>query len=311
MKKVDEIWRLLPVLVQNRLKNENATTEEQLEEIRLRTGSPVEMVFSKQTKWMEDLIFTENDSMYVLNQLSEHSMYRMQPELKAGYVTTRGGHRVGLAGAVTTEKGTIKQLQHITFFNIRIAKEIKGTAQSFLPYLRKKQGLCNTLLIGAPQTGKTTILRDLARLISNGCSNYTGLKVGMVDERSEIAASYKGRPQHSIGRRTDVMDACPKADGLMMMIRSMSPEVLIADEIGSRSDVQALLEAVASGVNVIVTVHGNSLSSVQKRPSLEPLFASGMFERFIVLERNPAADFFYHIMDTGGMTISSGKVKER
>src|SRR5699024_3495051 len=139
---------------------------------------------------------------------------------------------------------------------------------------------------GAPQTGKTTILRDLSRLISNGTKDYPPLKVGIIDERSEIAASHQGIPQHDTGRRTDVMDACPKVDGLMMMIRSMSPDVLVADEIGSLEDVQALQEAMTAGVTIFSTVHGNSLSTVKKRPTLEKIFSLKMFSRYIVLSRH-------------------------
>ena len=171
-------------------------------------------------------------------------------------------------------------------FNIRIAKERKGIAKGLIPFIWKNQRIYNTLIIGAPQTGKTTILRDIARLISNGTNERKGLKVGIIDERSEIAACHRGIPQHDIGIRTDVMDACPKINGLMMMIRSMSPEVMIVDEIGKIEDVQALSEAITAGVSIICTIHGDSIAAVEQRYAMKKLLSTQLFSRFIILRRD-------------------------
>lgn len=306
---MEEIWRLFPDYLVTKMKRETIKYNVPLEEIRLRIGAEIELIFINQIVRLKETIFTQDDSTYLLNQLSEHSLYRMQQELKEGYMTTAGGHRVGLAGAVVTAAGEIKQIQHITFFNIRIAKELKGIAKGMLPFLRNGKGYHNTLLIGVPQTGKTTILRDLARLISNGHGQFPSFKVGVVDERSEIAAAYQGIPQHDIGERTDVMDACPKADGLMMMIRSMSPEVLMADEIGSLEDVQALTEAMTAGVTIFCTVHGHTLSNVKKRPSLERIFALQMFERYIILSRNKGERFSFDIVDADADIVYKGDLQ--
>jgi len=306
---MEEIWRLFPDHLASKLKQETMKQQNPLEEIRLRIGDAVELIFLNSIVRLDQYHFTSEDSMYLLNQLSEHSLYRMQQELKEGYITTTGGHRVGLAGAVVTSSGTIKQIQHITFFNIRIAKEMKGIANELLTYLRDGKTYYNTLLIGVPQTGKTTILRDLARLISNGHDQIPSYKVGIVDERSEIAAAYQGIPQHDIGKRTDVMDACPKADGLMMMIRSMSPDVLMADEIGSLKDVQALTEAMTAGVTIFSTVHGNSLSTVKKRPTLEKIFSLKMFSRYIVLSRHKENCFSFQVVNGAGSIVHQGDLQ--
>ncbi|SFD53216.1 stage III sporulation protein AA [Lentibacillus persicus] len=279
---MEEILRLFPEKIRQAvfLKVENRW--DKLQEIRFRLQQPIELIFNDRTEWLEGKRPDRNDSIFVLNQLSEFSLYQMEDELREGYITIEGGHRVGLSGKVNTVNGQVKAIQYITFFNIRIASEKIGAAVPLIPYLYKNQYL-STLLIGSPQTGKTTLIRDLARLIGTGWNRVGARKVGIVDERSEIGGSKKGIPQHDLGKRTDVMDACPKDEGMMMMIRSMSPDVLIVDEIGSKSDVQALLEAINAGVIVICTIHGNSLEALQKRPSLQPLFRQQVFQRFVVL----------------------------
>lgn len=308
---MDEILRLLPEQIKQAVRKQVAARWGRLEEIRLRLNRPIELNFDEKIEWIQDIVFNADNSIYVLNQLSEHSLYRMEDELREGYITVRGGHRVGLAGEVTTENGLLKQLQHITFFNIRIAKEIKNVAQPFIKYLHDEQTYYNSLIIGAPQTGKTTLIRDVARLISDGNEGIGTKKVGIIDERSEIAASINGSPQHNIGMRTDVMDACPKVAGMMMMIRSMSPEVLIVDEIGKKDDVHALIEAVFAGVTVICTIHGNSLSELRKRPSLHILFSQHVFKRIITLKKVENSHFKICIADEHGQVKLSNVVKKQ
>ncbi len=305
---MEEILRLFPVHIMKALEETVAGRFLHVEEIRLRLHQAIELNFHQHVEWIEEVIFTEEDSTYVLNQLSGHSLYRLEDELREGYITIRGGHRVGLAGEASTVNGRLQQLQHITFFNIRIAKEIPNVALPFIHAIREDTAYCNTLIIGAPQTGKTTILRDVARLIGNGYGEQTAKKVGIIDERSEIAASLNGIPQHEVGRRTDIIDACPKVEGLMMMIRSMSPEVLIVDEIGKQADVQALMEAMFAGVKIICTVHGTSIAEIKQRPSLHVLFTERAFERYIVLGRNVDQYFSVDIMNQHEQKVESKQV---
>jgi len=278
----NDILKLFSLPIKRAIANNVLSRWHLLQEIRLRFNQPIELIFDTHVEWIEQVFFTKDDSQFLLNQLSEFSLYRLQDELREGYLTIAGGHRVGLAGEVNTLNGQVKAIQTITFFNIRIAKAKKGVAKRLHTYIYDKNYL-NTLLIGAPQTGKTTLIRDLARIIATGSNNVPAKKVCIIDERSEIAAAKNGVPQHDVGLRTDVLDACPKAEGMMMAIRSLSPDVIIVDEIGSLADVQALLEAAQAGVAIICTIHGKSLQQLKNRPTLKDLFTQTIFTRFITL----------------------------
>lgn len=261
-----------------------------LEEIRCRTGRPLELIVSGGL-WRRldrDMpVFQPEQAGELLQKIGRYSLYALEEELRRGYITIQGGHRIGLAGHVITENGHVLRLRDVTFFNIRLARQKIGAALPLVPYLYKKGRWQSLLIVGAPQTGKTTLLRDLARIISEGLSEryIAAQKTGIVDERSEIAGCVAGIPQNRIGDRTDVLDACPKAEGMMMMIRSMSPDVLIVDEIGRRDDTEALFEALNAGVTVMATAHGLTIEQLNSRPSLGSLIESQLFERYVILSR--------------------------
>lgn len=286
---MEEILRLFPEEFKKQIKQKIGGRWNQLEEIRCRLNQPIELIFSNAMfEWLYHPIPDIQTGIYLVNQLTDYSLYRMESELQEGYITIEGGHRVGIAGKVNTRDGSVKAIQNIAFFNIRIAKQLIGSAEWMIPYVFHKKYL-STLIVGPPQSGKTTLIRDMVRIIATGWKNEPARKVAVIDERSEIAASIKGIPQHNVGMRTDVMDACPKAEGMMMMIRSMSPDVLIVDEIGGENDLKALLEAIQSGVTIFCTIHGETLLDLQKRPNLNDLFQLELFDRYIVLgKRNQA-----------------------
>ncbi len=294
--------RLFPDILKRQLMTKIGSRWQSLQEIRVRIERPIELVFDTNTEWLIENVPVKQDGIFLLNQLSQFSLYRMEEELKQGYITIRGGHRVGLAGKVNTLHGEVKAIKDITSFNIRIAKAKKGIADNYISYLYDERYF-NTLIIGAPQTGKTTLLRDIARVIGNGWSNINPAKVGIIDERSEIAGCIEGIAQHEIGIRTDVLDACPKTEGMMMMIRSMSPEVLIVDEIGTKKDVEALQEALHAGVRIICTVHGESLKDIQTRSTFKMLWEEQVFDRFICLERTKKPGVVQCILDSNGTNI--------
>ncbi|XQY90567.1 stage III sporulation protein AA [Metabacillus sp. HB246100] len=293
-----ELVAMLPDAIGKEVMNMHPTSLARVEEIRIRVMKRVEVLVGGTPVFLP-YYTTLEDSINLLNELSHYSIYTIEDELKKGYITVRGGHRVGLSGRVITENGRVKAIRDVTSFNIRIAKEKVGIAEKYVSFVHDNKWL-NTLIIGPPQTGKTTLLRDFARIISTGSSEIKSNKVGIVDERSEIAGSVKGVPQHELGDRVDVLDSCPKAEGMMMMIRSMSPDVLIVDEIGTQEDAEAVLEALHAGVQLFVTVHGYQLGDLLNRPSLKELIESNVFDRYIVLSRKDGPGTIQQIQNQRG-----------
>lgn len=279
----------------------------ELEEIRVREGRPFEVSTEGVFHFIsEEGVISDcpnkayrpsrKDSLQLLDYITNHSLYTMEEELRRGFITIPGGHRIGLAGRAVLKQGRVSHLRDITGFNIRIAREMIGIANDIIPQLLDI-GHCtvhNTLVVSPPQHGKTTLLRDIARAVSSGYWNHPEvywkpLKVGIVDERSEIAGCLKGIPSYNLGYRTDVMDGCPKAEGMMMFIRSMSPDVLIVDEFGREEDYIAMREVIHAGVRVIASVHGMGISDALKRPGMASLLDEGGFTRVVVLKRKTRA----------------------
>ena len=259
--------------------------EEEVEEIRIRVGRPLEVMAGRRVHYGIRPVIREEAEIF-MNKISQFSFYMLDEELKRGYITIKGGHRVGIAGKVILENGYVKGIREVTFFNIRIARQKKGLAEGWIPYLYQGRWL-STLVIGPPQSGKTTFLRDLARIASAGSerNRIDPKKVGIIDERSEIAGCVHGVPQMEFGIRVDVLDSCPKAEGMMMMIRSMSPDILVADEIGRKEDKDAVMEAVNAGTALFITAHGHSFEDILSRPSMKVIVTEARFERIIELER--------------------------
>ena len=166
----------------------------------------------------------------------------------------------------------------------------------------------HTLIISPPRCGKTTLLRDLIRQISDGNKWVKGCTVGVVDERSELAGCYRGIPQNQMGMRTDVLDGCPKADGMLMLVRSMSPQVVAVDEIGAPEDVEAIKYAMHCGCKMIATVHGETLDEIQRKPLFEQLIKEQCFDRYIVLKNEKQVGELAGIYDTQGRQIHVGAV---
>ncbi|MBF7082107.1 stage III sporulation protein AA [Desulfallas sp. Bu1-1] len=273
----------------------------QLEEIRLRRDKPLMLGMAGrdffvrkggglETRPEGGYIVEAGDLEKVIQNISGHSIYALEEELRNGYITLPGGHRVGLTGKAVLAGGRVKTLKHFSGLNIRVCREIKGIADRVIKHLidYKADNVYHTVIFSPPRCGKTTLLRDLVRLISNGVPglNFPGRTVGVVDERSEIAGCHRGVPQMDVGVRTDVLDGCPKAQGMMMLLRAMSPDIIVTDEIGKMEDVQALEEVFNAGVRVIVTIHGSSLQELVNRPALKYLLQLNIIQRFVLLGRS-------------------------
>ncbi len=273
---------------------------EEVEEVRLKTGKPLMVRFARKDAFVsqdgvlvgcpeEGYVVSPEDVNRVVNIASGASLYAFEEEIRSGYITLPGGHRLGLAGQVVLERGRIKTQKHISGLNFRLAREVRGAADEIVPLVLagSPPRVCHTLIISPPRGGKTTVLRDLVRQLSDGVPRlgFPGATIGLVDERSEIAACYKGVPQLPVGARTDVLDSCPKAEGIRLMLRAFGPEVVATDEIGRAEDARAVEDALNAGVKVVATAHAGTVDELRKRPFFRYLFALGVIERFVLLER--------------------------
>lgn len=319
MERKDELINLFSRNIREIL-NQVALNFDEVQEIRLRVAAPLMLVYKNEeyyltgsgdiSKKLEDAyIVSKNELKETMEYMSNYSLYAFEEELKQGFLTVQGGHRIGIAGKTILDESGIKTMKYISFINIRLSHQVKGCASPILPFIYKNHSeVCHTLIISPPRCGKTTLLRDLIRQISDGSGDFEGMNVGVVDERSEIGACFQGAPQNDLGIRTDILDCCPKAKGMMMLIRTMSPRVIAVDEVGSREDLDAIEYVMNCGCKLIATVHGSSIEDLKQKPVLRTLLEERIFERYIVLNNLGKIGNIDHIFDSRGTQMYKANV---
>ena len=286
-----------------------------LRELRFRVDKPIILEHESGEFYLSPLGLTQEvrraiRASYVgigesVELICNHSAYAYEGELAAGYVTIAGGHRVGITGRAIVEGGKVRGLRNVSGLSFRIAREAKGCANDVVMEIVKGHEVLHSMVISPPGYGKTTLLRDIVRQLSDGSLKVGlgGVAVGLVDERSEVAGCYLGTPQNDVGLRTDVLDACPKAEGMVMLLRSMSPRVVAVDEVGSEEDAMAIAEAANAGVTVICTAHGRCVDDIWKRPRLKGL--KDIFDRYVVLDGIGS----YRVVDKEGNVLRCTALK--
>jgi stage III sporulation protein AA len=322
--KIYEVLRFMPKEIKGMIELMEPKLLESMEEVRLRQNRPL-MLYGGGREYLINkrgqLVFEPSNAYHcspediknAVNLITSYSIYSYEDDIRNGFVTIDGGHRVGICGKAVLESGRIRTFRDISFLNYRVARQVLGAADKVLGYILKTdRDICNTLIISPPQCGKTTVLRDMVRQISGGIPSkgFKGRKVGLIDERNELAACSQGLPKNDVGIRTDVLDGCPKAEGMLIMIRSMSPEIIATDEIGRNEDAGAILDAINAGVKILTTIHGSNIEDFLRKPALERLHKN-LFERYIIMSRRQGVGTIESILDGSYKEIRNMYARER
>lgn len=287
---MEDIRAYLPASLEKPLTRLTPEQKKSLQELRIRTGQPVCMTLRGENYFLtphgarhspENAITTSQfDLEQLFKRFCQNSVYSFQNDIANGFVTIRNGHRVGLAGTcIIGQKGEITGIRNISSLCIRFAREVPGCADPLMPLICEGKQIHGTFLVSLPKCGKTTMLRDIAKQLSQ-----RGFRTCVIDERSEIAAQQHGAAQLDLGPCCDVLDGFSKGTGMMFAIRNLSPQVILCDEIGSSEDIAGILHAMNAGIPVIATAHAGSIKELFRRPWFPDLLQSGAIQQVVFLE---------------------------
>lgn len=289
MSGIYEVIRYFPIDIYNILKNifeDNKIIRENIEEIRIRVQKPI-ILKLRYEDIVLNYIVDQREILQTLEKICENSIYAYKNQICEGFITVKGGHRVGITGTAVEENGKIINLKYITSLNFRIARQVLNCSNKIIKEILDLENhtIFTTLIVSPPGKGKTTILRDTIRKLSNGMENlnFKGKTCGLVDERGEIAAMYKGIPQNDVGMRTDVIENVSKYKGMKILIRTMAPEIIACDEIGSKEDVEAIKEATTAGIKGIFTMHGRNIEDVKNNKEIYQLIENKQIEKIVFI----------------------------
>lgn len=254
------------------------------EEIRLRQAKPI-IIKSENKSEIIDYIVTAEDIIECMQKICEYSIYSYQNQISQGFITVQGGHRIGITGSCVIENNQVINIKYISSLNFRIARQVIGASKNIMREIVSQKDVFNTIIISPPGFGKTTILKDIIRNLSSGYEEFESVNVGVVDERGEIAALYKGIAQNDLGIKVDIIENTSKAVGIKMLVRTMAPQVIIADEIGNKEDIEAINYAFCSGVKGIFTAHGSSYNDFIKNPIMKEIINLNIIDKLVFLDK--------------------------
>lgn len=290
MRSFQQAVQVLPRPLRDLVLEQNGQIQSRVEEVRLRIGRIPTLVLPEGEVCVPSASpVTAEELKLLLEMASRWSLHTVLDQMRCGFLTLEGGHRLGLCGTAVMEGGEMIALRDLSSVDLRIARQIYGAAGELAEKLYRDGNLENTLILAPPGAGKTTLLRELIRNISNGADRTPALRVSVADERGELAACWHGQCQMELGIHTDVLTGCPKATAIGMLVRSMAPQVVAVDEITAREDIYAMEQAVGCGVSLLATAHGSGIEDLKRRPLYREMMGEGIFRMVVTIQVNQGA----------------------